>query len=268
MNIKVYGCRGSIAISRPGSRYGGNTSCIKLASGDEYLVIDAGSGIMKLQEELRQKPPRTVNILISHLHLDHISGIGTFDPAWDKGRGVRIFTRSRDARPMDEQICGVFTPPYWPVSLKDIGAIEAVRLEADVPCKIGKFTVTGFEAVHPDKTISFHITDGVKTFVHLLDSELYGMDSQALYLIKKYCSGADVVVFDAAYSCEDYYNNRKGWGHSTIEQGVKLARELNNKLTIFAHFDQKYSDDELDGWKKYFDSDRFVMSYDGFEISI
>ena len=268
MNVTIYGCRGSVAISRPGSRYGGNTPCVKVTSGDEYLVIDAGSGIMTLSSELANTPAHTVNILISHLHIDHISGLGTFAPAWDKHRGVRIFTCSRDDRPLIDQVCDIFKPPYWPASLKELGAVEVVQLEPNAPFKIGKFTVTGFEAVHPDKTFSFHITDGQKNFAHLLDCELYGMNDRALNLIKKYCTGADAVVLDAAYSTKDYHSLRKGWGHSTTDQGMELTQQIGNKLSIFAHLDQKYSDEDLDGWKQNFHNNKFIMAYDGLSVDI
>jgi len=223
---------------------------------------------MSLAGELSHLPPHTVNILLSHLHLDHISGLGTFAPVWTKGMGVRVFTQTRDERPLEEQVFGIFAPPVWPVSMQEQGNVEVVRLEEEVPRKIGKFTVTGFRADHPDKTLSFHITDGTSSFAHLLDSELNGMDKQSMDLVAKYCRGVDAVVFDAAYSCEDYEASRRGWGHSTVKQGVEIARQTDNKLVIFAHFDQKYSDDELDSWKKYFDSDKYVMAYDGLEIEI
>jgi len=268
MTVKIYGCRGSVAVSHLDSRYGGNTSCMKVTSGDESIVIDAGSGIMLLRDELRNNPSSTTNILISHLHLDHIIGLGTFDPAWDKNADVTVFTCSRDERPLNEQICSIFSPPYWPVSMKDFSAFKAVEIKEDIAFKIGRFTVTPFESGHPDKTLSFHITDGKKSLVHLLDSEISGLQQDELDIMEKYCKDANVVFFDAAYSSEDYLSFRKGWGHSTVKHGVELAKEWECKLMVFSHFDQKYSDDELDSWKDEFSSDKFLMAYDGLELSI
>ena len=268
MRIKIYGCRGSIGICRPGSRYGGNSSCMTVSTGDEYIVLDAGTGLMALRDELRDKPPAPVNIFISHLHLDHISGLGTFDPVWNKDAGVRIYTCARENIPFDEQLCRIFAPPYWPVSLKEKGAVEFFQVKNDEPIQVGSFTVTAFNAIHPDSTISFHVTDGKKSLVHLLDNETSDSHHEVYNVMKKYCTNADAVVFDSAYSHEDYLTRFRGWGHSTVKNGVKYARDWNCKMTIFAHYDQKYSDNDLDAWKEHFDGDGYMLSYDGLEMDL
>ncbi|MCL2564704.1 MAG: MBL fold metallo-hydrolase [Defluviitaleaceae bacterium] len=275
MNIKVYGCRGSIAASHTqGSRYGGNTSCMLLESGGHSLIVDAGSGLVMLEKELREANPdypgnlpMPPNILISHLHLDHIIGLSTFEPAWNKEPGMRVFTCSRDDRPLHEQVFGVFKPPYWPVTMPEVTACECIPIEANKAFTIGPFTVTPFNAKHPDETLSFHITDGHSSLVHLLDSEADHSDPASYKELRHYCNGADLVVFDAAYSPEDY-PKYKGWGHSTVKDGVYLAKEWKCKRMLFAHFSQRYSDKELDRWKQYFSGDQFILAYDGIELVI
>lgn len=272
MKLEVYGCRGSVAISRSDSRYGGNSSCITLTKGDDFLVIDAGSGIMMLQDKLQNQRLKNtkfpINILLSHLHLDHIIGLGTFDPIWRKNKGVRIFTSSRDERPLDEQICDVFSPPYWPLPLKDFGKLDVVQIEPETPFEIGIFKITPFETgLHSDKTLSFYITDGKKTLVYLLDSEMVDMDEIADAKLLKYCNGADIVVFDSSYSEKDY-TMRKGWGHSTVKAGVELSKKWKCKHMLFTHFDQKYNDDEIDNWQKVACGDKFIFAQDGLVIEI
>jgi len=266
MKIKIYGCRGSAAVSR-NSRYGGNTSCMSLESNGELLILDAGSGLLALEDELAINPDCNINILLSHLHFDHIIGLSAFSPIWNPAINTRVFSCSHDERPLDEQIFGTFCPPYWPVAIKDRIFAQCIPIEAGVPFKVGTFTITPFEAEHPDKTLSYHITDGHKRVVHMLDSEITHTDGSEYEHLMEHCRDADLVVFDATYSDEDY-QTRKGWGHSTVKDGVYFAEKWNCRRILFSHFCRKYSDDKLDSLKKHFDAadSRFILAYDGLEM--
>jgi len=271
MKLKVYGCRGSAAFSR-NSHYGGNTSCMRLTYDGGMILLDAGSGIMKLDAELREEYPGypknlpfSPNILISHLHLDHIIGLPSFAPVSDEDAGVRIFTCSRSDKPIKEQVFGAFLPPYWPVHMSAVAFAECIPVVGTF--KIDhKITVTPFAANHPDTTQSFHITDGTKTVVHLLDHEMLPQDeTDVLY---EHCRHADVVVFDAAYLLRDY-PAKHGWGHSTVQEGIRLAEKCGCKKMVFAHFGQEYSDADLNGLNDLFaQDDRFVLAYEGLEIEV
>jgi ribonuclease BN (tRNA processing enzyme) len=152
--------------------------------------------------------------------------------------------------------------------------VECVAIESGKSFKIDHFTITPFLASHSDSTLSFHVTDGKKTLVHLLDSEVELIHGTKEYdELLGFCEGADLVIFDAAYSKEDYMRH-KGWGHSTVEQGVKMALECKPKRMAFAHFAQFYSDEELDSWKRFFPEPskepytEFMLAYDGMELSL
>jgi len=268
MKMKIFGCRGSAVVSRV-SRYGGNTSCMSLESDGEFLILDAGSGLLTLENELKGVPGRPINILISHLHLDHIMGLAPFGPAWSPDADVRLFSLSRDTRPLNEQIFGAFSPPYWPLPMKDRSFAKCNPIDSDVSFEIGKFTVTPFDAPHPDKTLSYKITDGHSTVVYLLDSEVTQADEKKHEYLAKYCDGADLIVFDATYSSEDYIAH-KGWGHSTVEDGIYFAKKWGCRQMLFSHFCRKYNDDELDAWKKGLeDSDcNYIFAHDGLELTL
>jgi len=271
MRLKAYGCRGSAAFSRH-SHYGGNTSCMTLTDDDGCMIIlDAGSGLMKLDATLRENfhdyphhLPFGFNILISHLHLDHIIGLPGFKPIWTKDTNTRIFTCTRDDRPLKAQIFGVFVPPYWPAPMANFVCAECVEISSAF--EVDGFTVTPFPANHPDNTLSFHITDGHKSIVHLLDNELSPYDKHSA--ISEYCRNADLVIFDAAYLAKDYPAKR-GWGHSTVQDGVRLAEETGCKRMVFAHYGQEYSDSDLDALKAIVPDDgRFIFAYEGMEIEV
>jgi len=242
-----------------------------LEYGTGVIILDAGSGLMQYDVDLRKtlssypnNLPFKPNILIGHLHLDHIIGLTGFAPIWAKDSTTRIFTNTRDDRPLAEQIFGVFTPPYWPAHMASVSYAECVAITGAF--KVDGFTVTPFLAVHPDDTLCFHITDGYKSVVHLLDYEIPPEGEPAELL--EYCNNADLVIFDAAYSQEDY-KEKRGWGHSTVEHGIKLADKSGCKRMVFAHYGQEYSDDDLDKLKEIIsDDNRFIFAYEGMQIDI
>ncbi|MCL2197522.1 MAG: MBL fold metallo-hydrolase [Defluviitaleaceae bacterium] len=271
MTAKIYGCRGSTPVSQKESRFGGNTSCITIKSDDDVLILDAGSGLTNMP-----KPSKDVNILISHLHLDHIIGLSMFNPAWGKDNVANIYTCSRGDKPIREQVFGVFKPPFWPVSMEEISTANVTEITPDIPFTVGSFTITPFLASHSDKTLAFHVTDNKKSLVYLLDCETEKMNTTERLNLKKHCTNADLVIFDATYSDEDYPRH-VGWGHSTVGQGVKLAGEFSCKTMIFSHFAQHYSDTEILNWERHFTAEgvadasgasKFILAHDGLEISI
>jgi len=272
MRVKVYGCRGSLPTTRnTASKYGSNTSCITLDTADQTIILDAGSGLAQMDRltKIFARNGRPFEVLLSHLHLDHLIGLTVFSKVWMNSPDdlVRIYTLDRDERPLKEQIFGVFTPPYWPVSMVQFANAECIAIEAGISFKLGSFTITPFVAAHPDKTISFHITDGNITVVHLLDNEIPVLSQEQWKSLVHYCKDADLVMFDSAYAVIDY-PDKKGWGHSTIEDGFKLAEASGCKKMMFTHFGFEYGDQELEIFESQAKSqgDTFFFARDGMEI--
>ncbi|HZQ10737.1 MAG TPA: MBL fold metallo-hydrolase, partial [Anaerolineae bacterium] len=81
MKVTFWGTRGSLATPGPETeRYGGNTSCVQIVGNDgNVLVLDAGTGIRRLGAALPPKLKR-VDVLLTHLHMDHLQGLGFFAP--------------------------------------------------------------------------------------------------------------------------------------------------------------------------------------------
>jgi len=257
----------------PASKYGSNTSCIALETKEQSIILDAGSGIAQMDRitKLFSRNNKPFDILLSHLHFDHLIGLTVFSNVWANSpdSAVRIYTLNRDERPLKEQIFGLFVPPYWPVSMVQLANVECIAVEANVSFKLGSFTITPFNAAHPDKTSSFHITNGSLTIVYLLDSETPLLNPKGWDELVSYCKDADLVIFDAAYSVIDY-PDKKGWGHSTIEDGYKLAKASNCKKMLFTHFGFEYSDQELEIFEHQANQwgDTFIFARDGMEIGL
>jgi len=278
MHIKFYGSRGSIPFSsRDSINYGGNTSCVKIETDERTIIIDCGSGIVQFAREYEQsalKNPLCLDILISHLHIDHIIGLSMFAPLWSKGHNIRIYTKSRNEQPLAHQLFGIFKPPYWPIDLSNMNFAEIIEIKDDVPFSIGdSIVVTPFESNHGDDTSAFRIdsNNSNKSLVYMLDHSTEKNPLKYARDISK-CKNADFVIYDSAYLPKDY-TERKTWGHSVYSDGIDLAEKSCCKHMIFSHFDQKYTDIELDTlseeienlnvnnkYKKYF------VAFDGMEL--
>ena len=156
--------------------YGGNTSCVEIRGGDEYVICDAGSGLRDLGAYLmrpevlkRPKPPRVFNILMSHLHWDHIMGFPFFIPAFIPGNTIRIHSPHEDPR-------GTFVKqqeaPNFPVPLKAMGAdISFHRLEPGETRKIGGFDVRTLKQNHPGGSYGYRFERAGRAVVYSTDAE-------------------------------------------------------------------------------------------------
>jgi ribonuclease BN (tRNA processing enzyme) len=243
MKIKIYGSRGSIPFfNRNSVIHGCNTSCIKIEALGRTLIFDCGSGLMQYQNELIKGENIDIDVFISHLHIDHIIGLSTFHPLWNSNHRVRLYTKSRSAEPLPKQIFGIFKPPYWPVDIEKINLAETIEIHNDTPLYVGGIKITPFASNHPNDTTAFRI-EADKSFVHLVDHE-HSHDPAENEHILKMCGNADCIIYDAAYLPEDY-EQKKGWGHSTYEHGIALAKAARASQIIFTHFDPKYDDNDL-----------------------
>jgi ribonuclease BN (tRNA processing enzyme) len=248
MKLIFYGTRASIPFSSgQNARYGGNTACVCLSSGEQMLVIDAGSGLTQLGKQLKNelgtgKMP-AIHVLLGHLHLDHTIGLTTFVPLWDENGNVHIYTKSRNSLPLRAQVFGAFRPPYWPADMEHSAHAVLHAICEEVPFNISTWVITPFAANHPDQVTAFHITDGEQNLVYLCDHET--ADNQQNPSILAHCRNADTIIIDAAFTPEDYKHYR-GWGHSTWRDALHLACESRCKRMILTHFAQEYTDEALD----------------------
>ena len=254
---------------RENVKYGGNTACVRLDVGGRMIVIDGGSGLTGLQADLQAAinagEALTFDILLSHLHLDHIIGFSSFDPLFNAANDMRIFTKSRDARPLGDQVFGVFKPPYWPVDYAALSKAAPVEIMPGEPFLIDShITVTPFLVPHADDTTGFRIESAGKTVVYLMDCEIDETISPSDDIVR-YAKGADVIIFDCAFFPEDYI---KGWGHSTYQVAQRLLALTGCGKIIMAHIGQAYSDEMMDGLKGRIADDRLIVAYEGLEIEL
>lgn len=207
--------------------------------GGELVILDAGSGIIDLGSRLsRQGGPKRINILISHVHLDHISGLVGFQPFHNPDADIHIYGEARDGRSFRSQLENIINPPYWPVGLRDFRA--GITIHEIAPGQrfllADEVAVDTLESSHPNRSLIYRLEGMGRRIVYTLDCELEGGMAERLTAFAADCG---LLVWDANFTEADIIG---GWGHSTWEQGAALGRAANAGLTLMTHFSNTYTD--------------------------
>ena len=252
MRIRVWGCRGSIAT--PGAdtvKYGGNTSCVEVQLDDGVtIVLDAGTGMRALGVALQRDPSNELHVMLTHLHMDHLQGLGFFRPLFTPGREVHIWGPASAVEHLDERIAMYLSPPLFPVRLQDVPAHVVFH---DAPLEevtIGSATIRAATVMHQGTTVGYRIASGSRTLVYIPDHEP-SLGTDLAILPADWISGheiacdADVLLHDGQYR-DDEYPMHIGWGHSSVAHAIEFAQKARvGKLVLF-HHDPYHTDDELE----------------------
>ncbi|MFN2539256.1 MAG: MBL fold metallo-hydrolase [Mycobacteriales bacterium] len=258
MRVEVWGVRGSLPTAGPATtRYGGNTSCVAVRTCKGNLVVlDAGTGIAALGRSLGHE--ERVDILLTHLHLDHIQGLGFFGPLFDPATEVHIWGPASPTSDLRTRLTRYLSPPLFPVGLRDL------------PCRLhlhdstlGAFELPGLMAraalvCHPGPTVGYRLAAEGGSLAYLPDHEP-ALGVRNFPEAPSWTSGwglahnVDLLVHDAQYT-DDEYAERVGWGHSNLADAVAFAALAGAKRLLAFHHDPAHDDDFLD---------HFVARHDG-----
>lgn len=252
MEVTFWGVRGSIASSSPAvARMGGNTPCLEVVSGEARLILDAGTGIRALGDALmRSSKPVDATVLFSHLHWDHVQGFPFFTPAYLPSTQLKLVGPGPDgAEALRTVLEQQMLPPTFPVPLSTMRAqLHFAQALPGQPIQVGPFTITPFDAPHPNGCLGYHIAADGQRFVYMTDVEI-SLDTLTPE-ISRLVRGADVLVLDAQYTPQEYEgigtHPRKGWGHSTCIDAAKIARHLGVKRLFLFHHDPAHNDDTVE----------------------
>ena len=257
--IKFWGTRGSNPVSGPEyTRYGGNTCCLEVRSGEDMIIIDAGTGIRSFGQEIDAKKFKTIHIFLSHTHWDHVTGFPFFDPVYDPEMQIVIWSPVGFEKSTKELFTEMLAYAYFPVRLEDIRAkISFNDLRDGHPVSIGDITVDSHYAYHPGATLCFRIHAKGKTFGYATDNELFlgyqgnpnaiGEDSPLLKShenIIAFFEHCDTLIHEAQFTPLEY-QKRVGWGHSSISNAAILCKYAQVKEWIVTHHDPKHTDEDL-----------------------
>jgi phosphoribosyl 1,2-cyclic phosphodiesterase len=247
----VWGCRGSLATPGPETiRYGGNTSCVELELADgTVVVLDAGTGIRPLGLRLARRPG-PIHLCLTHLHLDHLEGLGFFRPLWTEGVELHVWGPASPVTPLRDRIARYLSPPLFPMQLGDVPANVTFHDLPDEPWTIGGARFSAEPVAHPGVTVGYRIEEDGRSLVYIPDHEpALGNDLKALSpdWISGYALArdADIVIHDAQYT-EQEYPYKVGWGHSSIADAVAFGRIARARRFVLFHHDPMHGDAELE----------------------
>jgi phosphoribosyl 1,2-cyclic phosphodiesterase len=213
------------------------------------LVLDAGTGIRRLGVALPESTSR-VDILLTHLHMDHIQGLGFFRPIRTKGVQVHVWGPVSTTLGLRARLTRYLSPPLFPVVLRELESSLELHEVPFGDFRIGEFTVTANLICHPDPTVGFRISNSRATMAYLPDHEPalgvrrfpIGRDWTSGYELAR---GVDLLIHDGQYS-DNEYRDRIGWGHSSLRDALRFADLSEVKCLVPFHHDPSHTDNDLD----------------------
>ena len=250
MMVRLWGTRGSVASPGPETvRYGGNTACVEVRTDSTLLVLDAGTGIRRLGTALGSYSGR-IDLLLSHLHMDHLQGIGFFAPCFRPDVEFHIWGPPSPTEDLGARLARYLSPPLFPVRLRELGSRVSLHDVPPGPVRIGDLTVTGAAVIHPGPTVGYRIQAPEGTLAYLPDHEP-ALGAPGFPLAPAWTSGhelaadVDLLIHDTQYTADEYAQ-RVGWGHSSVDQMWAFALQARARRLVTFHHDPGHADEELD----------------------
>ncbi len=235
--LTVLGARGSVPVSgREFVTFGGNTSCYLAEAGEDTVILDAGSGLVKAPADFPNPPI----IVLSHLHLDHVLGLGMYPrlarPGCKTGIAVPTWFGERPGKILD----ALYAPPFWPIRMSGYeGEIEFLPL--DLPLRMKNVQVEILRGNHPGGCAVIKLSYDHRSLVYISD---YEFDPVTFPALCHFCMGATLLLFDAQYTREQCAQ-KKGFGHSCAERGIQLMEVCKAEQLLLVHHDPKCTDEML-----------------------
>lgn len=251
MRVTFWGTRGSIASPGPATAgYGGNTACVQVTGDDgTCLVLDAGTGIRALGDHLGEGVPR-IDILLSHLHIDHIQGLGFFGPLFTPGLEIHLWGPPSATLDLRGRLTRYLSPPLFPVRLRDLASRLELHNAPDEPVRIGSLVVTADPITHPGPTVGYRIAENGAAMAYLSDHEP-ALGAAAFPEAPRWTSGydlaagVDLLVHDGQYSDAER-RERIGWGHSSTVEAARFAALAGAGRLACFHHDPSHDDDAVE----------------------
>ena len=250
MKVKVWGVRGSVPSPGPETnRYGGNTSCLQLTLSDgSVIALDAGTGIRSFG--LAMPDLDHIDILLTHLHLDHIQGLMFFAPAFEPGSQMTIWGPQAGEASLEDRIARYLSAPLSPLEVRELPADVSFRDAPVTEWRIGAATVQAASVNHRGPTLGYRITEGDCSVCYIPDHEP-ALGASLHDLEPEWISGfelardASLLIHDCQFT-DDEYPTHVGWGHSSMSAALTFAGRVGARRTLLFHHDPMRTDDALD----------------------
>ena len=249
MIIRCHGARGSIPVSGPEYiKYGGDTTCLEIrGKNDEIIIVDAGSGIRRLGNQLLEEGRFHYHLIFTHSHLDHILGFPFFKPLYHEKATVHLMGCPATQGNMQKLLSKAMSAPLFPIQFDALLA----TIDYDVECRLG-FQIDSIEIFpinlnHPNGGMGYKFVEDGKSFVFLTDNELGSKhrNGRSFEEYTEFSMDADLLIHDSEFTKEEYQIT-KGWGHSTYQDALRLAQKAHVKAFGLFHHNQNRSDRDQD----------------------
>ena len=253
MYIKCWGSRGSIPVSgKSYLKYGGDTTCIEIRTKtDDIIIVDAGTGIRRLGNQLIKEEKRKFHFIFTHAHWDHVMGFPYFKPLYSKHSEFRMHRCPFHSKFVETILSKVMAPPNFPVKYTDIRAQMHYEVSCPTEFEIGSVKIVPIPLSHPNSGSGYKFIEDGKSFVFLTDNELGYIHTggRPYQDYMEFSSGADLLVHDCEYTPSEYKTFVE-WGHSAYTEVLKLAFEADVKALGLFHLNQDRTDKDMDAMIK------------------
>ncbi len=248
MLIRSWGSRGSIPVSgKEYLKYGGDTPCLEIRSGDRIVIVDAGTGIRRLGNQLVGEGLFSCDLIFTHAHWDHLMGFPFFKPLYRKEAQIRVHGCPFAVDYVHAMLSKVMSEPNFPVNYSDIHADVRYVDNCQAPFAVDRLLIQPIPISHPNQGNGYKFSENGKSFIFLTDNELEFVHPGGLGFddYVQFSKGADLLIHDAEYTPEESAS-RQRWGHSSYRSALELALRAGvGQLGLF-HLNQDRSDEEMD----------------------
>lgn len=303
--VKFRGVRGSYPIANGDYlKYGGNTSCVEVKVGGHLIILDAGTGLIELGNELvvehlssgtnhYDRKPITATLLLSHIHQDHIQGFTFFKPSHIASTKLNVFGAANYNENLADELAQLLFTKSFPLDLGDIAAklnihdmneteyivldesgitVKRVERGEDLLPRNNEVIVSCYKSfAHPQEGVMvYKIAYRDKSLVYATDKESYlGGDKK----LSMFARGCDLLIHDSQYTTEDYlnpYSPKQGYGHSTFDMALDCQKQSDAKKLAFYHFDPSYNDEKMSEIEQHYRqiSETAFVAHEGLEINL
>ena len=261
--LRFWGVRGSIPTPGPTTlQYGGNTCCVEVRADGQIIILDAGTGLRLLGQQLAAEfgaQPLTLTLLLTHTHWDHIQGLPFFSPVYMPQSHLRVLGYEGARHGLQVVLSGQMENPFFPIGLREVPANVLIEELKEMDFSIGPVRVRACFANHPGVCVGYRLFTSDGSIAFFPDNELPstaapsppapdGPDAAALAFARgerqkmiEFLRGTDVLIMDSQYDCEEY-KHHIGWGHGCVKEVVLLAIEAQVKRLFLFHHDPNHDD--------------------------